>query len=273
MGLVFARFGYLVVNISYRLAPKHPYPGGDRGHVPRVQLAARAHRRSSAAIPTRVAVAGESAGGNLITALDAARRASAAPSRGRATCSTPALVPRAALPFCALLEVSRPRAILASAGRCRAGSTECCATPRRRTSMATRRRPSSDDASSPIRCACSRSRSRASARSRTSIARCRRSSRRSARAIRCSTTRAGSKRRSRALDVPVRGAVLPRRHPCVPRAGLGSGGAPLLARCARVPRSPHAPRARSPAIVRSTVGRRVTAAQAQPRARPSPRRS
>jgi acetyl esterase len=106
MGLVFARFGYLVVNISYRLAPRHPYPAA-------IEDTCAAYRWLAARItelggdPTRVAVAGESAGGNLITALTLAACERRAEPWARAVFDT-GLVPRAALPFCALLEVSRP---------------------------------------------------------------------------------------------------------------------------------------------------------------------
>src|SRR5688500_6726244 len=68
MGLTFARFGYLVVNISYRLAPRHPFPAA-------LEDTCRAWCWLADEIvrlggdPQRVAVAGESAGGNLITGL------------------------------------------------------------------------------------------------------------------------------------------------------------------------------------------------------------
>lgn len=106
MGLVFARFGYLVVNISYRLAPRHPYPAA-------VEDTCAAYRWLASRItelggdPTRVAVAGESAGGNLITALALTACQRRAEPWARAVYDT-GLVPKAALPFCALLEVSRP---------------------------------------------------------------------------------------------------------------------------------------------------------------------
>lgn len=106
MGLVFARFGYLVVNISYRLAPRHPYPAA-------IEDTCAAYRWLAAQIgalggdPARVAVAGESAGGNLVTALTLAACQRRPEPWARAVFET-GLVPRAALPFCALLEVSRP---------------------------------------------------------------------------------------------------------------------------------------------------------------------
>jgi acetyl esterase len=106
MGLVFARFGYLVVNISYRLAPAHPYPAA-------LEDTCTAYRWLAARIgalggdPSRVAVAGESAGGNLVTALalTACQRRDEPWARG---VFDTGLVPRAVLPFCAMLEVSRP---------------------------------------------------------------------------------------------------------------------------------------------------------------------
>ncbi len=104
MGLVFARFGYLVVNISYRLAPKHPYPAA-------IEDTARAYRWMAERLgtlggdPRRVAVAGESAGGNLITAL-ALTTVSRRPEPWARETYDANLVPRAVLPFCAMLEVS-----------------------------------------------------------------------------------------------------------------------------------------------------------------------
>ncbi|MEO9186645.1 MAG: alpha/beta hydrolase [Kofleriaceae bacterium] len=104
MGLVFARFGYLVVNISYRLAPKHPFPAA-------IEDTCRAYTWMASRLeelggdPRRVAVAGESAGGNLISALALAsiwRR----PEPWAAEVFDCGAQPRAVLPFCAMLQVS-----------------------------------------------------------------------------------------------------------------------------------------------------------------------
>ncbi len=106
MGLVFARYGYLVINISYRLAPAHPYPAAIEDTCTAYRwLAANLERLGGD--PTRVAVAGESAGGNLVTALALAATQERAEPWARAVYDT-GLVPKAVLPFCALLEVSRP---------------------------------------------------------------------------------------------------------------------------------------------------------------------
>ncbi len=107
MGLVFARYGYLVVNISYRLAPEHPYPAA-------IEDTCSAYRWLAANIDrlggdrNRVVVAGESAGANLVTALALATSQRRQEPWARAVFDTN-LVPRAALPFCGLLEVSNPQ--------------------------------------------------------------------------------------------------------------------------------------------------------------------
>jgi len=106
MGLVFARFGYLVVNISYRLAPQHPYPAAIEDTC-RAYTWMAEHVRDLGGDPTRVAVAGESAGGNLITALTlaATQRRDEPWAREVYDCG---VIPRVAMPFCAMLEVSHP---------------------------------------------------------------------------------------------------------------------------------------------------------------------
>jgi acetyl esterase len=104
MGLVFARFGYLVINISYRLAPKHPYPAAVEDTFAAYTWMAK-RIRELGGDPTRVAVAGESAGGNLVTALTLAACQERPEPYAREVFET-GLVPRASMPFCALLEVS-----------------------------------------------------------------------------------------------------------------------------------------------------------------------
>jgi acetyl esterase len=106
MGLVFARFGYLVINISYRLAPQHPYPAAIEDTCLAYTWLAK-HIERLGGDPTRVAVAGESAGGNLITALALTACQRRTEPWARDVFDT-GLVPRAALPFCAMLEVSNP---------------------------------------------------------------------------------------------------------------------------------------------------------------------
>jgi len=105
MGLVFARFGYLVINISYRLAPQHPYPAAIEDTCAAYRWLA-AHITELGGDPERVAVAGESAGANLITALTLAACERRPEPWARAVFET-GLVPKAALPFCGMLEVSR----------------------------------------------------------------------------------------------------------------------------------------------------------------------
>ncbi len=106
MGLVFARFGYLVVNISYRLAPAHPYPAAIEDTCTAFKWLAD-HVGELGGDPERVAVAGESAGANLISALTLAACQRREEPWARAVFDS-GLVPRAALPFCGMLEVSRP---------------------------------------------------------------------------------------------------------------------------------------------------------------------
>jgi len=106
MGLVFARFGYLVVNISYRLAPRHPFPAAIQDVCAAWRWLADNGDALGADL-SRVAVAGESAGGNLITALTLAT-SQRRPEPWAAAVWDTGLVPSAAMPFCAMLEVSRP---------------------------------------------------------------------------------------------------------------------------------------------------------------------
>ena len=104
MGLAFARHGYLVVNVDYRLAPEHPFPSAIEDVCAAWEwLAVRGEALGGDL--DRVAVAGESAGGNLISALTVATCARYAEPWARRAFDT-GLVPHAALPFCAILEVS-----------------------------------------------------------------------------------------------------------------------------------------------------------------------
>lgn len=68
MGLGFARRGYLVVNVSYRLAPRHPYPAPLIDVCDALEFAL-ANVERWGGDPGRISLAGESAGANLVSAL------------------------------------------------------------------------------------------------------------------------------------------------------------------------------------------------------------
>jgi acetyl esterase len=106
MALAFARAGYLVFNVSYRLAPAHPFPAAvqDIGDAWRWMLA---HAGEFGGDPSRVVVAGESAGANLAMGLTLSTCYRRAEPHARAVFDA-GVVPRACLPMCGMLQVSDP---------------------------------------------------------------------------------------------------------------------------------------------------------------------
>jgi len=68
MGLAFARRGYLVCNISYRLAPRHRFPAGAMDAAAAYRWVLE-HVHEYGGDPSRIVLAGESAGANLATVL------------------------------------------------------------------------------------------------------------------------------------------------------------------------------------------------------------
>lgn len=107
MAIELARRGYVVCSINYRLAPAHPYPAAPEDCCA-AYLWVLDHVAAHGGDPSRVAVAGESAGGNLATVVSVAACyprhepwARAVYDRGQ--------VPTACVPACGILQVSDPR--------------------------------------------------------------------------------------------------------------------------------------------------------------------
>ena len=104
MALAFARAGYVVFNINYRLAPRHPYPAA-------IEDCADAYAwvidnaATFGGDVSRLALAGESAGANLVTAMTIAATYQRTEAYAQKIFAT-RVVPRATLPACGLLQVT-----------------------------------------------------------------------------------------------------------------------------------------------------------------------
>ncbi len=104
MGLGFARRGFLVVSINYRLAPRHRYPAAIEDACTAFTWMAHNIVRYGGD-PTRLVLAGESAGANLVASLAIATSYRRPEPHARAVFDT-GLTPAACLPACGILQVS-----------------------------------------------------------------------------------------------------------------------------------------------------------------------
>jgi acetyl esterase len=104
MGLAFARAGYVVFNISYRLAPRHRFPAAWQDTAAAWSWVLE-NGASWGADLSRLAVAGESAGANLVSALTV-MATTRRPEPWARRVFDAGVVPRAALPACGILQVS-----------------------------------------------------------------------------------------------------------------------------------------------------------------------
>jgi acetyl esterase len=110
MALAFARRGYLVFNIDYRLAPQNPYPAAAEDAAAALTWTAQNAERYGGD-PGRIFLAGESAGANLITALTVATSYERPEPWARALFDLD-VRPKAVVAACGLLQVSDPARFL-----------------------------------------------------------------------------------------------------------------------------------------------------------------
>jgi acetyl esterase len=104
MAILFARRGYVVLNINYRLAPAHPFPAAIEDASDALAWAvANAARFGGDA--TRLVLAGESAGANLVTGL-AIATSWQRPEPWAKRLWDRGVRPGAVLPACGVLQVS-----------------------------------------------------------------------------------------------------------------------------------------------------------------------
>jgi acetyl esterase len=106
MALAFARRGFVVFNVDYRLAPRHPYPAALED-VSAAYAWVVAHAAAYGADASRLVLAGESAGANLVTSLTIEACFERPEPHARTVFAT-GVVPRCVLPACGLFQVSDP---------------------------------------------------------------------------------------------------------------------------------------------------------------------
>jgi acetyl esterase len=104
MGLAFARRGYLVFNINYRLAPRYPYPAALED-VCRAYGWVLENASRFGGDPSRLVFAGESAGANLVTSLALSCSYEREEPWARAVYER-GVTPRAVVAACGLFQVS-----------------------------------------------------------------------------------------------------------------------------------------------------------------------
>jgi acetyl esterase len=104
MAIAFARRGYLVFNINYRLAPAHPFPAAVEDGCAALAWVMQNAARFGGDLD-RLVFAGESAGGNLVTSL-AIATAWPRPEPWAKRVWESGARPRAVLPACAILQVT-----------------------------------------------------------------------------------------------------------------------------------------------------------------------
>jgi acetyl esterase len=110
MGLQFARSGYVVFNMNYRLAPVHPFPAALED-VSAALAWVSDHAKSYGGDVERLVFAGESAGANLVTSLAVATSWKRPEPYARLAWET-GLRATAVVPACGMLQVTDPERFL-----------------------------------------------------------------------------------------------------------------------------------------------------------------
>ena len=105
MGLFFASQGYVVFNVEYRLAPAHRFPAAHRDVLTAYEWVLDHAREYGAG--NEIVVAGESAGANLVLGVVLASCYERPESWARRVFER-GVVPRAAVAFCGLLQLTEP---------------------------------------------------------------------------------------------------------------------------------------------------------------------